>query len=102
MKQHTPTYPELLAFAGNHNSEHLPLDMLAHVHRLKSAPAEFDDCPITRSVAAILVSKTPATLAVMASTGDFSLPFYRSGRSVRYTLKAIKNYLRHTVQGEAA
>jgi len=83
---------ELLNFSANRYTP-IPDEYRPHLFRLLNTSKDFNNCPITRQVAALLVCKTTSTLAVMASNRDFSLPFYKSGRSVRYALGDIKNYL---------
>ena len=43
--------------------------------------------------AAQILKTTPETLAVWRCTGRYNLPYYKIGRSVRYSLSDLKNWL---------
>ena len=94
---------EHLYFA-NKNDSVVPINISVQLPRLLTLDDAFDNNPVTRSCSSVLVSKTRSTLNVMAAKGDYSLPFYKSGRSVRYRLGDIKTYLTskklHNISGD--
>ncbi len=57
---------------------------------------------LTRQQAAEFLGLKPQTLAVWATTGRYSLPFVRVGRSVRYRRSQLEQFLaRRTVGADA-